>query len=96
MEFRTKFPKLVIVELSSVVCYDRVRYAEPVDEGFQHEVFHLFFSDLSQWLSLHPLRKILHSNHEELPLSTCWRKWAKYVHSPLSKWPWGGDRSEVG
>ena len=96
MEFRTEFPELVIVELSSVVCYDCVRYAEPVDDEFQHEVFHLLFSDLGQWLSLHPLRKIFHSDHEEFLLSTCWGKRTEYVHSPLGKCPWSRDRSEVG
>ena len=34
MEFRTELSELVIVELPSVVCYDRVRYAKPVDDGF--------------------------------------------------------------
>ena len=96
MEFWTEFSELVVVELPSVVRYDRVRYAEPVDDRFQHEVFHLLFSDLGQWLSLHPLRKVFHYDHEEFPLSTCWGKRTKYVHSPLSKWPWRGDRSEVG
>ena len=96
MEFRTEFSEFVIVKLPSVVCYDCMRYAESIDEGFQHEVFHLLLSDLSQWLSLHPLRKILHNNHEEFSLSTCWRKWAEYIHSPLSKRPWSRDRSEVG
>ena len=34
VEFRTELFELVIVELSSIVRYDCVRYAEPVDDGF--------------------------------------------------------------
>ena len=95
VEFRTEFLELVIVELPSVVHYDCVRYAEPVDDRFQHEVFHLLFDDLSQWFGFHPLREIFHSNHKEFPLSACRREWSEYIHSRLSKWPWRGDRSEM-
>ena len=95
MEFRTEFPECVIVELPSVVCYDCVRYAESVDDRLQYEVFHFLFSDLGQWLRLHPLRKIFHSDHEEFPLSARWGKWFEYIHIPLSERPWCGDRSDM-
>ena len=34
MEFRTELSELVVVKLPSVVCYDCVRYAKPIDDGF--------------------------------------------------------------
>ena len=95
MEFQTEFPELVVVELPSIVYYDCVRYAEPINDGLQYEVFHLLFSDLSQWFSFHLLREIFHSDHEEFPLSTRRGKWSEYIHTPLSKRPWCGDRSEM-
>ena len=95
MELRTEFSEPVIVELPPVVRYNCVGYTEPIDDGLQHEVFHLLFGDLSQWFGFHPLCEVLHSNHEKFPLPTRRGKWSEYVHPPLGKRPRRGDESEM-
>ena len=77
----------LIVELSAIIRYERMRQPVPIDDGFLEEVLHLLLGDVCQGLRLHPFGEVVNGDEEELSLPYCWGKRTQNVHSLLGKWP---------
>ena len=60
-ELLTKHNELRVIELSSVVCDQRVREPESAYDVLPQKICTFGFSSLSQGLDLDPLRKIIYS-----------------------------------
>ena len=83
-EFRTKGSKSNVVELWSIISYDRLRDPELTNDVFPNKPRDVFVFDIGISFSFYPLAEIVSGHKKKFFLSGNNGQGANYVHSPLA------------
>ena len=84
-ELGTEFSEFNVVELFSVVRYQRSWDTKPAYDGSPYEITYLLFCDCGQGLDLNPFGEVIYYDDDEFTLALSEGQRSQYIQTPLWK-----------